>query len=53
MKTLPELIKDAKERFKDDPQMMGVLEEMEVDVSNDSRIRGSLLTVLLCDDSTN
>ena len=30
------------------PDMMEVLEEMEADVSFDSRVRGTLLTVLLC-----
>ena len=43
-----QLVAEAKNKYKDDPEMMGVLNEMEVDVSLQSRLHGTLLTHALC-----
>jgi len=47
MKEFKQLVAEAKERFSDDPEMMGVLEEMESDVSLQSVVTGTLLTWVL------
>lgn len=54
MKEFKQLVTEAKERFSNDPEMMGVLEEMESDVSLQSVVTGTLLTwVLSQEDITN
>ena len=47
MKEFKQLVAEAKERFSNDPEMMGVLEEMESDVSLQSVVTGTLLTWVL------
>jgi hypothetical protein len=43
-------IAEAKQKFADNKDMMAVLEEMEADISLQSRVTGTLLTVLLCEE---
>ena len=50
LKKFSKMTEDAKERFKNDKQILKVIEDMEKDISEKARINGTLLTLELCED---
>ena len=49
-KSFDQMIKDAKERFKNDEGLLNVIKEMEKEISIDSRVKGTLITMFHCEE---